>query len=578
MSVNSNLRLSGRARKSTGSHYTPSILSDFVAHQIVDAWASKKSAPEVCILDPAVGDGELLHSIMREASNQMDSKLHIFGFETNEAALNAAKARIRKCFPKARMSMMCESFLDFVLESYGLTRQNTLFERMSVNKFDLVIANPPYVRTQVMGAKRASELSRRFNLSGRVDLYYAFIQGIAATLRPGGIAGIIVSNRFMTTKSGASIRASIREEFDILHVWDMGDTKLFEAAVLPAVLLLRKKDKTGNSAVSLFTTIYTTRSEGESLHCESVIDAINCAGIVDVKGGKRFLVQHGSLDCGSGATGVWRIATPNSDAWLEQVDRHTFCTFGYLGKVRVGVKTCADKVFIGSHWDQLPENRRPELLRPLATHHVARRFRAIVPELQQRILYTHEVVGGKRVAVDLKKYPRTAQFLRRFRAELEARKYVLDAGRNWYEIWVPQDPNAWTSPKLVFPDISERPTFWMDLTGSVVNGDCYWLMCENVGQTELLWLALAVANSSFIETYYDHRFNNKLYAGRRRFITQYVQEFPLPSCETDIGKELIEIAKRIYELTPSREASRLERRLNDLVWFSFGFSLKETSR
>lgn len=118
----------------------------------------------------------------------------------------------------------------------------------------------------------------------------------------------------------------------------------------------------------------------------------------------------------------------------------------------------------------------------------------------------------------------------------------------------------------------------MDLTGSVVNGDCYWLMCENVGQTELLWLALAVANSSFIETYYDHRFNNKLYAGRRRFITQYVQEFPLPSCETDIGKELIEIAKRIYELTPSREASRLERRLNDLVWFSFGFSLKETSR
>ena len=62
-------------------------------------------------------------------------------------------------------------------------------------------------------------------------------------LNVGGIAGIIVSNRFLTTRGGASLRKRILEEFDILHVWDMGDTKIFNAAVLPAVIFLRKKAK-----------------------------------------------------------------------------------------------------------------------------------------------------------------------------------------------------------------------------------------------------------------------------------------------------------------------------------------------
>ena len=38
-------------------------------------------------------------------------------------------------------------------------------------------------------------------------------------------------------------------------------------------------------------------------------------------------------------------------------------------------------------------------------------------------------------------------------------------------------------------------------------------------------LLLAVANSSFITKFYDIAFHNKLYAGRRRFMTQYVKKF-----------------------------------------------------
>ena len=84
-----------------------------------------------------------------------------------------------------------------------------------------------------MGAAQAQLLAEQFGLSGRVDLYYAFILGMSQVLKPQGIAGIIVSNRFMTTKSGASVRQAVLEGFNTRHVWDLGDTKLFDAAVLP---------------------------------------------------------------------------------------------------------------------------------------------------------------------------------------------------------------------------------------------------------------------------------------------------------------------------------------------------------
>ncbi len=143
---------------------------------------------------------------------------------------------------------------------------------------------------------------------------------------------------------------------------------------------------------------------------------------------------------------------------------------------------------------------------------------------------------------------------------------------------MPQAPEAWRFPKLVSPDISEKPTFWMDLSGAVVNGDCYWLACEDEMKIDLLWLALAVGNSSFIEGFYDRRYNNKLYAGRRRFMTQYVAEFPLPDPLSFISAEVIRTVKALYDLIPSPEADSLEKRLDSLVWQAFGLSVEETGR
>ena len=563
-------------QKAEGATYTPKILADFVAQKIVQIAEELPSDRPLRILDPALGYGELLVSLLEKLSIKPNLAIEVYGFETDREAISTAEARIKKEFSGTLLKFESANFLEFVIENFGCNGHGNLFHSGGTTTYDLIIANPPYVRTQIMGAAQSQLLAEQFGLSGRVDLYYAFILGISHVLSPKGIAGIIVSNRFMTTRSGASVRQALLKHFSIRHVWDLGDTKLFNAAILPAVLLVENNNgqKTKSPA---FTSIYQTT---KSVH-QCVTDPINALareGVVEIDDGRRFDVQHGKLHTSGTSDGVWRIATEAVDAWLTTVEAHSWGTFRDIGKIRVGVKTCADNAFIRNDWKNMPEFDRPELLKPLTTHHIARRFKPLLMEMSTQILYPHEVISGRRYAVDLAKYPRSKAYLDNYRAILEGRQYVIEAGRKWYEIWVPQDPNLWPSPKLVFRDIVEEPTFWIDLDGSVVNGDCYWLVCQNPTQIDLLWLAAAIGNSTFIEKFYDHRFHNKLYAGRRRFITQYVEKFPLPDPDAPLSKKIVAKAKRIYECIPSHESAQLQKDLDSMIWDSFGLVTEEVGR
>jgi adenine-specific DNA-methyltransferase len=532
--------------KAHGATYTPTILADFVAQQLAPAVRADRDAV-LRILDPAVGDGVLLSSLVRAMRVRGFSRISVSGFDTNSDALEGARQRLAQDFPDLTPRLEQRDFLD---------------DRHDAARFDAVIANPPYVRTQVLGAQRAQQLARRYGLTGRVDLYYAFLLAISRVLAPDGTLGIIVSNRFMTTRSGQAVRRALRDLYDLLHVWDLGDTKLFDAAVLPAVLLARARDS--QQQTTRFTSIYETTKEP----CGTVqtpIAALDRNGIVATDDGRRFDVVQGSLD----TSGVWRIATAARDEWLARVRSRTFARFGELGKIRVGVKTTADSVFIRDDWDALAADMQPEVLRPLTTRRLARRYRALDSDAT-RILYTHESLDGRRSAIDLTACPGARAYLEAHREQLERRRYVLDSGRQWYEIWVPQDPAAWPHPKLVFPDISAEPVFWIDETGSIVNGDCYWLALDRQHDADLLWLAVGVGNSSFAREFYDHRFSNRLYANRRRFITQYVSEFPLPDPAQPLAKEIVALAKLIYRSTPSADADSAARTVDARVHEAFG--------
>lgn len=545
-----------RSRKRMGAHYTPPLLARLVADKLVERI---EKGPERTIrwLDPACGVGELLLAGIDAMRHAGLAGWEVVGVEAEPVALRQAAERLQHLGPGS-IRLIPGDFLDLV-SAFQPQKQLWMAGGAGAHLggfFDVVIANPPYVRTQVLGAARARKLAAQFGLSGRVDLYHAFVRAIGITLRQGGFLGIITSNRFMTTLAGKAMRRFLTDHFELLEVLDLGDTKLFEAAVLPAVVIARRRSTTQTFRVYSvpFVRVYSEPEAAAGPFCpppsdRSIVEALAQAaeGCVHVREG-RFAITRGSFPVTAGCDQLWGLISPEERGFLDAVRKGSACTVGDLAFVRVGIKTTADEVFLRDDWARLPAAQKPEddLLRPVLCHEDVQPWAIpgdYVPSRQ--VLYPHRVANGRKVAVPLAHYPRCQSYLERFRARLEQRHYVREAGRAWYELWVPQDPAAWDMPKLVFPDISPEPRFCFVDRSFVINGDCYWLLLKPGVPPAWLYLILAVANSRLMARFHDASFGNKLYAGRRRYITQYVSKYPLPAYHSPVVREIIQLTKQI---------------------------------
>ncbi|HCV42019.1 MAG TPA: type II restriction endonuclease subunit M, partial [Bacteroidetes bacterium] len=166
--------LSWEVRKQSGVHFTPLELARFVANQTMLACQQQPRTGSLSILDPAVGDAALLDAILEFAP--ISHEVRVVGFDTSQDAVQHATARIATSRrPNLSWDFRHEDFLEHVLAHYNGNASDDLFPSTR-EQFDLVISNPPYVRTQVLGAEKSQLIARRFGLSGRVDIYYAFLE------------------------------------------------------------------------------------------------------------------------------------------------------------------------------------------------------------------------------------------------------------------------------------------------------------------------------------------------------------------------------------------------------------------
>ena len=555
------------SRKSNGIHYTPKKLANFLARRL---WKSastnlNKLQRPIRVLDPACGDGVLLSALIRLLP---DRPLNVVGFETNGQAVSRASANLA-AIQDCDVQIHHGDFLDFALNS-------------TETRFDIAITNPPYVRTQIMGQQQSQKLAAQFGLTGRVDLYQAFLYAITKVLMVEGWIGALTSNRFLYTQSGKSTRLMLSDQYRLSELYDLGESRLFEAAVLPAILIASKSiasndcdkanlDEQTCSFVRIANSDKSECSREESDFFEAIEKTSNGSSSSFYCGGARYSVHAGVLNLENDGS-VWRLENAESQQWLASVSRAQRLTFGDVAQVKVGIKTTADSVFIRQDWDKLSPELRPErqLLRPLITHKNAERW--IARPVTTHVLYPYKNEKN-RTPVELGLYPKAQSYLNQHFPRLNGRKYVSQAGRKWFEIWVPHRATDWTDKKVVWPDISEDPRFFLDASGAVVNGDCYWIKLKDGQPEDLLYLILAVSNSMVARRFYDYRFHNKLYGGRRRFISQYVRQFPLPDWQKPESLRIIDLVKERINDRNQSEQIVFESRIDELVHQAFGLTV-----
>lgn len=555
--------------KQTGATFTPPPLADFIADKLLSYLETKEQKYK--ILDPACGEGILLSSISKKLLEK-EFDFELVGFDSNKVFLESAAQNLQS---SASNSDIALHHGDFLQQIQPQKQQTSLFETTNSNHFinnsvDLIIANPPYVRTQILGAGYAQEIAKKFNLKGRVDLYYPFLLGMTYALKENGLIAVITSNRYLSTKSGASVRKFLKEHYEILEIIDLGDTKLFDAAVLPAIFIGRKKTSPSNN-LPQFTKVYEELNgyNGTLKSVNTVYEILDNEkdGFFSIED-KKYKKTSGIIQFVESKDATWALLSKEEDRWIGKIQEASKNTLGDFFKVRVGIKTTADKVFIRDDWES--QNNQPEssLLKDLISQQNIEPWQ-LLTDKKLKVLYPHYVENGKKQTIDLENYPDAKLYFEEHKEQLSNRKYLIKAGRKWFEIWVTQNPALWEKPKLVFPDISPYPRFYFDESKRVVNGNCYWIVAEKAKNIDLLLLVQGIANSMLMTKYHDLMFNNKLYAGRRRYFSQFVEKYPLPDIHSESSKQIISIVK-ILNTSPLKEKTALVEKLEIAVADAFG--------
>jgi adenine-specific DNA-methyltransferase len=518
-----------------GIHYTPVALADAVARRLIRE-CDIPIGRSLTVADPACGDGSLLAAFARIAADR-DIPIHLIGYDLDPEAISQAADHL------GRVLDLDLSTRDFLA---GKDIGGDFFAQEVYRPLvDAYIANPPYVRTQVLGSDQARDLARRFGLKGRVDLAYAFCMAMVDALPQGGVFAFIISNKFLTIKAGESLRDYLKSETEILEVWDLGDSRLFSAAVLPCVIFGRRK-RGGFTPGAAFKSMYTIRatpvSKPDAVECTTdaqLLERFSCGESQSriAWRGEIFEIRAGTLQA-KRSDGTWVLQDPVMAGVQSQLSTSNARHFSDVIKIKVGIKTTADAVYIRDDWDQLPEDTRPEddILWPIRmTKDVGRWVPPAESTLRSRTLYPYRRDCRRRTPVDLDQYPRAQAYLEGHRRALEGRTYVIEAGRNWWEPWVPHHPWVWQQPRAVFPEIAERPLFSVDDSGAIANGTLFWAYPIAEGEPELLEAACAIANSAFATEFYDLLLGTRLYAGRRRWNAQHVGQLPFPGTDAAVS-------------------------------------------
>lgn len=201
-----------------GQFFTPPPIADFMAEAV-------RAVEPSTVLDPGVGGGVLLRAIG-------DGPLR-FGLDVDPVAVSLAAASLG-----SGVEFAVGDFLD-----------PTAWP-LSVESFDAIIANPPYVRHHNMSSEHkalAQRYSARFGLkvSSLSGSYVYFFLEALLRLNEGGRLVFITPTEFLDVRYGGAVKAALLEscEIDEVFVLEMDELAFDGVLTTSAITVATKTPK-----------------------------------------------------------------------------------------------------------------------------------------------------------------------------------------------------------------------------------------------------------------------------------------------------------------------------------------------
>ncbi len=384
--------------------------------------------------------------------------------------------------------------------------------------FDAVVGNPPYVRSirlKEADSETWAYYSKAYQSAAKreFDIYLCFAEAGLKWLNSQGHAGMIVPNKWFTSKVGESLRVLLSQQRAVESIVDFGHFQVFQGVTAYTCLLFIS----GSSCESVRVAIL--KSAGE-----------NCQPLPESEG--------------EWETGIISSETLNADGWVFALGSAGI--FSKLGKLQrlediatvfSGTGTRADPVFLMRRHGNQFYSRSLErcvdiemgLMRPSIT---GKDIDPYYYEHDSYLLFPYKTAGQEAKIISplemAEKYPQGWAYLNHpvNRGILEEReKGYFRFRSDWYCYSRPQNVNVLGLPKLVFPDVAGRAEFAWDDEGRFIIDTAYGIRLKEGSQISPL--ALTAILNSCLMTFFLQQTGTDLRGGYFRMKTAYLNPFPV---------------------------------------------------
>ena len=514
---------------------------------------------------------EIVRLHLVDALEEAEADLELL--KKRQRPTKSALSRAERLVDRARSLLANVDSSDFALVQkpflWPIAFPEVLREGDTNAGFDIVLANPPYVRMEKIDNEDELSYGEAFPevSASRADILVYFYARALQILKSGGWLSFITSNKFMRAGYGAGTREHLPASLRIQRVIDFGDLPLFEAngkaiAAYPAVLMgSRADDVVGHTlnVADLAGPIRKTLS-GDNLK----VNTESVRGVLEDLGGLLARAEIRDFPQIMLRKDGWVLEDPVLVSLFERLMNQGSPLGEYVqGRIYRGVVTGFNEAFVidQAKRDELIEDdpRSAELIKPWLRGTDIKRWKADWAGLY--VIFTSR-------GVDIERYPAVEDHLKWFRGDLEKR--ATAHLHPWYELQQPQEGiyHEFANPKIVWPEMAREPRIAFDTTGSYVNKTCYAL------PTTSLWL-LSIMNSNLIE-FLLCQLASSVRGGYLNLMEQYMTQLPIVVPPSGGQSELSSLSTEILSLEDSPEqVEAIEHEIDTIAFHIYRLSAPE---
>ncbi|MDB9491175.1 TaqI-like C-terminal specificity domain-containing protein [Dolichospermum circinale CS-534/05] len=414
--------------------------------------------------------------------------------------------------------------------------------------FDVVIGNPPYIRSEELGALKIYLKNKFSTFVTAGDIFYYFYELSYSILVNQG-KFCFINNTYDKTSAGKTLRDFVIKNFTIEKYLDFTSVVVFDEATTYPIIFLASKSHEINQSFDFLKVNKNIYDDKKNLFNAQYFSQIS----------------HQSL-----LADVWNFRNDLEQQLLNRLNQNNRI-LDIFGKCYRGILTGLNEAFVISQ-----KISNDQELKPVFDGKDIKKW--FTPSTSKwMIIFTSKSTQlnfGKLTEVDAlakmkKQYPSIFKHLLNFQKKAKKR---YDQGQYWWELRNCSYYDLFTQPKIIFPNLQSSNKFCFDESGTYLNAPAVFLPISvkekyliGILNSQVIWYVLrnicVVRSGGYIEVK-----------------PQYFEQIPIPKIsqrDQDILTQLVDQILNAKKLDPNADTTALETEIDQMVYQLYNLTAEE---